>query len=170
MLNRMLNAHYSVLALLSRVGFFGGLALTFCFAAAHVRGQIWFTMINYIAATAMAGAALKFIYLLLTVRGQVVVSIDATGFKDMRAVSTPIPWNMIQSVSPDIPSRSRNATGVELVVNPAFKDKLSILPAAKLLTWGYSIRGSVIRLDASLLDADSNEICRVANSYISDRS
>jgi len=172
MSNRMLNAHYSVLALLSRGGFCGGLAVMFWFAAAYMRGQIWFTVLNYILATTMAGAALTLAYLLLTARDEVVVSIDATGFKHTRLTSTAIPWNVIQSVTSYIPYKSRNKSGVMLVINPAFKQKLSIRPAARLLAWatGYSISGSVICLDASILDTDSDEISHVANSYIADRS
>jgi len=161
----MLNAHYSVLALLSRGGFCGGLAVMFWFAAAYMRGQIWFTVLNYILATTMAGAALTLAYLLLTARDEVVVSIDATGFKHTRLTSTAIPWNVIQSVTSYIPYKSRNKSGVMLVINPAFKQKLSIRPAAR-----YSISGSVICLDASILDTDSDEISHVANSYIADRS
>jgi len=111
-------------------------------------------------------------YLLLTARDEVVVSIDATGFKHTRLTSTAIPWNVIQSVTSYIPYKSWNKSGVMLVINPAFKQKLSIRPAARLLAWatGYSISGSVICLDASILDTDSDEISHVANSYIADRS
>ncbi|QAU46618.1 hypothetical protein [Bradyrhizobium guangzhouense] len=172
MLNQRLNAHYSVLALLSRAGFCGGLAVMFWFVAAYMRGQIWFTVVNYILATTMAGAAFTLAYLLLTAKDEVVVSIDATGFKHTRLTPTAIPWNVIQSVTSYIPYKSWNKTGVLLVMNPAFQQKLSIRPAERLLAWttGYSISGSVIRLDASILDTDSDEISRVANSYISDRS
>ena len=172
MLDQRLDARYSVLALLSRVGFCGGLALMFWFVAAQIRGQIWFTITNAVLATAMAGAALKVSYLLLMARGQVVVSIDATGFKDSRLTSTTIPWNVIQSVSSYIPYKSRNATGVRLVIDPAFSQKLSLRPAARLPTWatGYGVSGAVILLDASILDVDSGDISRVASSYISGRS
>ncbi|MBR1089111.1 hypothetical protein JQ621_16720 [Bradyrhizobium manausense] len=171
MTDQTLNARYSVLALLSRVGLYGGLALLFWFVATQMRGQVWFTITNYVLATAMTGAALKVSYLLLTARGHVVVSIDATGFKDTRLTSTAIPWNVIQSVSSYIPYKSRNTTGVRLVIDPAFSQKLSLRPAARL-TWatGYGIWGAAILLDASILDADSNEISRVANAYIPDRS
>jgi hypothetical protein len=171
MVNQRLNAHYSVLALLSRVGFCGGLALMFWFVAAQMRSQNWFAMTSYIAAAAMAGAALAFSYLLLTARGQVVVSIDGTGFRDVRLTSTAIPWNVIQSISPYIPYKSRSASGVELVIEPKFKQTILMRPAVRLLGWatGFSISGPAIRLDTSILDADCNEISRIANSYVSGR-
>ena len=172
MADQKLDAHYSVLALLSRVGFCGGLALMFWFVAAQMRGQNWLTMTGCVAAAVMAGAALAFSYLLLTARGRVVVSVDATGFKDARLTSTAIPWSVIRSVSSYVPYKSRNATGVVLVIDPAFMQKLSIRPAARLLAWatGYGVSGTAIRSDASVLDADSNEISRIANSYIPGRS
>ena len=172
MLDQRLNARYSVLALLSRVGFCGGLAAMFWFAAAYMRGQIWFTVLNYILAATMVGAAFTFAYLLLTAKDEVVVSIDATGFKHARLTPTAIPWNVIQSVTSYVPYKSWNKTGVMLVINPAYRQKLSIRPAERLLAWatGYGVSGSVIRLDASILDTNSDEIAHVANSYISDRS
>ncbi|MDA9518883.1 hypothetical protein XI06_00580 [Bradyrhizobium sp. CCBAU 11434] len=172
MLNQRLNAHYSVLALLSRVGFCGGLAVMLWFVAAQMRSQNWFTVTSYIVAAAMACAALAFSYLLLTARGQVVVSIDETGFRDERLTSTAIPWNVIQSVSPYIPSRSRSATGIELVIEPKFRQTILMRPAGRLFGWvtRYSISGPAICLDTSILDAECDEISRIANSYMSGRS
>lgn len=170
MVNQRLSAHYSVPALISRVGFCGCLALMFWFVATQVRSQNWFAMTSYIGAAAMAGAALAFSYLLLTARGKVVVSMNAAGFKDTRLTQTAIPWNVIQSVSPYVPYKSRSPTGVELIIDPAFRRSLSIHLGAKLFAWANCFWGPAVRLDTSILDVDCNEISRVANSYISNRS
>ena len=114
MVRPKLDAHYSVLGLISRVACCLGLSLLLWFVAAHLIRQNWFAIANYVAAPVPAGAALAFSYRLLTARGQVVVSVDATGFKDTRLTPAVIPWSVIQSVSPYIPYRSRKATGVDL--------------------------------------------------------
>ncbi len=170
MVRSKLDAHYSVLGLISRVAFCLGLSLLLWFVAAHLKRQNWFAITNYVAATVLAGAALAFLYRLLTARGQVVVTVDATGFKDTRLTSAVIPWSVIQSVSPYIPFRSRKATGVDLAIDPAFKRSLSIRLGAKLFAWANLFFGSVVRLNTSILDVDCDEISRVANNYISKRT
>ena len=166
-----LEVHYSVIGLIRRVAFCGCLALFLCFFAAHLNRQNWFFAItNYVAAAVLAGPAIMCSYRLLTAKGQVVVSIDATGFKDTRLAPAVIPWNAIQLVSPYILYKQKKATGVNLVIDPAFKRNLSIRLGAKLFNWANLFFGSVVRLDTRILDVDCDEISRVAESYISKKT
>ena len=167
MVEPKLDAHYSVLGLIWRVAFYLSFSLLLWFYAAHLRRPSLFAVICYITAAVLAGAALKFFYRLLTARGQVVVSIDATGFRDTRLTPAVIPWSVIQSVSPYIDVHRWKATGVDLVIDPAFKQSLSIRLGAKLWAWANLFLGSVVRLDTSILDVGCDEIARVADSYIS---
>ncbi len=162
-----LEVHYSVLYLIARMMLCVGFALAFLFIAGHTRFQNWFIIIGYVVAAICVGVALTCAYRLLTARGPVVVLVDASGFKDARLTPTVIPWSAIQSVSPYIPHKSRNPTGVALVIDPAFKRGLAIRLSAKLLAWANLDFGSVVRLDTSILDVDCFEISRVAGSYIS---
>lgn len=167
MANQRLDARYSTLGLISRVGFCLGLALLFWFVAAHATSPNWFVIMNHVGAVATTAATIGFLYLLLTASGQVVVSMDTTGFKDTRLTPALIPWSVIQSVSPYTQYKQRNPTGVQVMIDPAFRQNLSIRLGAKLLASASFFWGSSIRLDTSILDVDCNEISRVANSYLS---
>jgi hypothetical protein len=129
--------------------------------------QTWFAYTNYVAAALLAGATLPFSYRLLTSSGQIVVSIDSTGFKDIRLTQMVIPWSAIQSVSPYIPRKSRTATGIEVAIDPAYQRRLSIRLEARLFNWANLLFGPVVRLDTRVLDVDCNEISRVAGFYVS---
>jgi hypothetical protein len=162
-----LEVHYSALNLISRMALCVGFALFFCFVAGLMSRHDWFTTANYGLAVMMLGIALTCLYRLLTATGQVVISIDGTGFKDIRLTPTIMPWSEIQSVSPYIPYRSRKATGVTLAIDPAFKRSLSIRLGAKLFRWANLSFGSVFNLDLGTLDVEADEISRVAESHLS---
>src|SRR5258707_13814058 len=102
MVRPKLDAHYSVLGLISRVAFCLGLSLLLWFVAAHLMRQNWVAMTNYVAAAVLAGAAISFLFRLLTARGAIVVLVDATGFKGNRLTPAGLPWSVIQSLSPYI--------------------------------------------------------------------
>jgi hypothetical protein len=91
MVLRKLEAHYSALSLISGVALCVGFALVFFFFAEHLKFASWFAAANYAAAIGFAGVASVLSWRLLTAKGQVVVSIDATGFKDTRLTPTFIP-------------------------------------------------------------------------------
>ena len=109
-------------------------------------------------------------YRLLTQRGQVIVSIDAAGFKDIRLTPTVIPWSAIVSLSPYIFVNAYKATGVALVIDPAFKRGLAIPLGAKLNNWANLSFGRTFYVDTRCLDVDYDELSRVAESYISKTS
>jgi hypothetical protein len=170
MANQRLDARYSALGLISRVGFCLGLAVAFWFFASYIKGADWFAAICYVAAVGMTSATLGFFYLLLAASGRVVVSIDATGFKDTRVTPALIPWSAIESVSPYVPYKSRSPAGVEVVIGPAFRQEISIRLGARLFAGASFLWRRAIRLDTRILDVDCNEISRIANCYLSKRS
>ena len=167
MIMQKLEAHYSVLALISGVALCVGFSLFFCFVAGQMRTQNWLTTVGYASAAIFGGVALTFFYRLLTAKGRVVVSIDTEGFKDIRFAPRVIPWSAIRSVSPYILYKQTTSTGVALVMDPAFKRGLSIQLGAKLFNWSNLNFGSEVYIDARTLDIDSDEIARAAQSYIS---
>jgi hypothetical protein len=118
----------------------------------------------------LAVMVLTSFYRLLTQRGQVIVSIDAAGFKDIRLTPTVIPWNAIQSLSPYILTRANKATGVALVIDPAFKRSLAVRLGAKLDNWINPFFGRSFYVDTRCLDVDCGELSRVAESCISKTS
>jgi hypothetical protein len=163
---RKLEAHYSVLNLISGVAMCVGFALVCFFFAEHLKFASWFTTVNYAAAVGFAGVASVYSWRLLTARGRVVVSIDAAGFKDIRLTPTVIPWSAIKSVSPYILYKQNTSTGVALVIDPDFMRGLSIRSGAKLFNWSNLNFGSEVYIDARTLDADSDEISLVAGAYM----
>jgi hypothetical protein len=81
----------------------------------------WLTPLVYAAIAMLAAMVATSWYRLLTQRGQVIVSIGAAGFKDVRLTPTVIPWSAIQSLSPFsvfILANTNKATGVALVIDP----------------------------------------------------
>jgi hypothetical protein len=157
---------YSVLYLIARMmGCVGG-ALAFHFAAGLMRYQDWYTTVCDILAAILAGVALTCAYRLLTARGQIVISIDPTGFKDTRLTSTPIPWSAIRSVYA-YKFRSRKANCVALEIDPAFKRGLSIRLGTKLFRWANLSFGSVFNVDIGTLEVDADDIAQAAEPYIS---
>src|SRR6266478_3451340 len=96
--------------------FCAGGALASAWFAGLMRYQNWFSIIFYILAAALVGVALIDAYRLLTARGQVIVSIDATGFRDIRLTPTLIPWSAIRSL---YAYKFRNANRVALEIDPA---------------------------------------------------
>ncbi len=162
----ILEARYSVLNLISRMFFGVGFGLVFWFFASQMKPKGWFTTISSAAAALFLGVALTSLYRLLTARGQAVVSIDATGFKDTRLTPKVIPWSAIRSVAPYIPYKSRTATGVSLAIDPAFKRGLPIRLGTKLFRWVNLSFGSNFVVDLGTLDVEVDEISRAAESYI----
>jgi hypothetical protein len=160
-------ARYSALGLISRMLFCVGLAAAFFFVTGQMRHQNWFTITADAIAAILVGVALASLYRLLTATGQVVVSIDATGFKDSRLTPTVIPWSAIRSASPYILYKQTTSTGVALAIDPVFKRGLSIRLGAKLFNWSNLNFGSEVYVDARTLDVDSDEMSRVAESYLS---
>jgi hypothetical protein len=162
-----LEVRYSVLGLMSRIASCVGFALFFWFCASQMKPKGWLTTAGYVIAVGFMGATLTPLYRLLTAGSQVVVSIDAAGFKDTRLTSTLIPWTAIRLVSPYIPYKSRTATGVSVAIDPAFKRGLSIRLGAKLFGWANLSFGANFVVDLGTLDVDVDEVSRVAKSYIS---
>jgi hypothetical protein len=162
-----LEAHYSVLALIGTVAFCGGGGLAlWLFAGSMGRPSLLGSVSYAIAAMAFA-VALTHSYRLLTAKGRIVVTIDATGFKDIRLTPAAIPWSAIRSVSPYILSKQSTPTGVAVVIDPIFKRKLSMRLGARLFNWSNMNFGSEVYVDTRALDADSGEIARTAQSYVS---
>jgi hypothetical protein len=143
-----------------------GFGLVFWFFAQMRGAPGWVITATYVATVAFAGVALTSLYRLLTMRGEVVVLIDETGFKDSRLTPALIPWSAIRSASPYIPYKSRTATGVSLVIDPAFKRGLSIRLGAKLFRWVNLSFGSNFDVDLGTLDVEVDEVLRAAESYI----
>jgi hypothetical protein len=164
---RRFEVHYSVLALISGMALYVGGALAFCFFAGLMKVHSWFATANYVLAMMAVGVALTYSYRLLTAKGRAVVTIDAAGFKDIRLTATVIPWSAIQSVSPYTLYKANTSTGVALGIDPAFKRDLSIRLGARLFNWANLNFGSVIYVDTRTLDADSDEVAKVAGFYIS---
>ena len=160
-----LAVHYSVLYLIARMMCCVGGALAFVFVAGHMRHQNWFTTVGYTVAAILVSVALTCAYRLVTARGQVVVSIDATGFKDIRLTPTLIPWSAVRSVYA-YKYRSRKANRVALEIDPAFKRGLSIRLGAKLFRWANLSFGAVFDVGIGTLEADADEISRAAEPYI----
>jgi len=157
--------HYSVLYLAARMMFCVGGALAFVFVAGHMRYQNWFTTAGYACAAILMGVALTCAFRLLTAKGQIVVSIDATGFKDARLTPALIPWSAIRSVYA-YKYRSSKANRVALAIDPAFKRGLSIRLGAKLFRWADLSFGSVFDVGVGTLEADADEIAQAAEPYI----
>jgi hypothetical protein len=105
-------------------------------------------------------------YRLLTARDQIVISIDAAGFKDTRLTPTLIPWSAIQSIYA-YRNRSRKANRVALEIEPAFKRGLSIRLGANLFHWANLSFGSVFDVGIGTLEAEADEIAQAAEPYIS---
>ena len=170
MVTPKLESHYSVLALISGVAFCVGGGLALCFLAGVIARQSWLNSALYACAAVAFGVALIYSYRLLTSKGHVVVSLDATGFKDTRLARTVIPWSAIRSVSPYILYKATSSTGVALTIDPAFRRGFSMRLGARLFNWTNLKFGSVVYVDTRTLDADSDEVSRVAASYLSTRT
>src|SRR5258708_18306931 len=100
MVRPKLDAHYSVLGLISRVAFCLGLSLLLWFVAAHLMRQNWVAMTNYVAAAVLAGAALSFFFCLLTPKGQGVPSRGANGVNDPPLTPPGLPWHVVPTLAP----------------------------------------------------------------------
>src|SRR5450631_3597245 len=105
-----------------------------CFLGFYKRPN-WLAPVICAVIAMLAAMVLTSLYRLLTQRGRVIVSMDAAGFKDIRLTPTVIPWSAIQSLSPHILARANKATGVALVIDPAFKRCLAVRLGAKLDNW-----------------------------------
>jgi hypothetical protein len=167
-----LEARYSANGLIGRMtGLFGVLLfLVFgCFLGIYKR-PTWLTALIYAAIAMLAAMVPTSLYRLLTQRGQVIVSMDAAGFKDIRLTPTVIPWCAIQSLSPHILAKTNKATGVALEIDPAFKRSLAVRLGAKLDNWTNFFFGRSFYVDTRCLDVDCGELSRVAESYMSKTS
>jgi len=103
---------------------------------------------------------------LLTAKGQVVVSIDATGFKDTRLTPTVIPWSAIRALWASS-YRSRRPNQLAIAIDPAFKRGLSIRLGANLLRWANLSFGSVYQVDVGTLDAEPTKSHELLNPIFS---
>jgi len=157
---------YSILYLIARMMACVGGALAFHFVAGQARHQNWGTTACNLLAAALVGVALTCAYRLLTARDQIVISIDAAGFKDTRLTPTLIPWSAIQSIYA-YRNRSRKANRVALEIEPAFKRGLSIRLGANLFHWANLSFGSVFDVGIGTLEAEADEIAQAAEPYIS---
>jgi hypothetical protein len=160
-----LEVRYSVLYLIVRMMLCIGGAMALFFVAEHIRAQNWLTIAWYAIAAWLMTVALTCAYRLLTARSQVIVSIDATGIKDIRLSPTIIPWSAIRSLYA-YKYRSRKANHVAVVIDPAFKRGLSIRPGTKLWRWANLSFGSVFDVDVGILEADADEIAQAAKPHI----
>jgi hypothetical protein len=165
----ILEAHYSASGLMGRMTVLFGVLLFLvfgCILGLYKRPN-WLTSVIYAVIAMLVVMVLASLYRLLTQRGQVVVSIDAAGFKDIRLTPTIIPWSAIQSLSPYILARANKATGVALVIDPGFRRSLAVRLGAKLDNWTNLFFGRSFYVDTRCLDVDCDELSRVADSYIS---
>ena len=163
-----LEAHYSARGLTADMIGSSGVLLFLAFG--FFLGLNWFTLVLCAAIAMLVVMVLTSWYRLLTRMGQVIVSIDAAGFKDIRLTPTVIPWSAIQSVSPVSAFIANKATGVALVIDPAFKRSLAIPLSAKLVSWNALLFGRSLYVDTRCLDVDCGELSRVAEAYISKTS
>ena len=170
MADQRLDARYTALGFLSRVGWCLGLAIAFWFFGSVLPGPKWLSVTCYVLAAVMSIATLGFAYFLVRASGKVALSIDTTGLRDIRVMPAIIPWSAIESVSPYVPYKSRTPTGIELVIAPAFRQNISIRPGDRMFAGASFLWRRALRLDTCVLDADCNEISRVANTYLSRRS
>jgi hypothetical protein len=165
-----LEAHYSASGLIGRMTVLFGVLLFFgCFPGLYERPN-WLTPLIYAVIAMLVAMVLTSLYRLLTQRGQVIVLIDAAGFKDIRLTPTVMPWSAIRSLSPYILANANKATGVALVIDPAFKRSLAVRLGAKLDNWTNLFFGRSFYVDTRCLDVDCGELSRVAESYISKTS
>jgi len=141
-----------------------GGALAFVFVAGHMRYQNWFTTAGYACAAILMGVALTCAFRLLTAKGQIVVSIDATGFKDARLTPALIPWSAIRSVYA-YKYRSSKANRVALAIDPAFK-RGPRSGWVQALSLGKPVFWSVFDVGVGTLEADADEIAQAAEPYI----
>jgi hypothetical protein len=167
---RRLEVHYSALALIGGAALCGGGGLALFFFAGLMPRPNWLSGAFYVLATIGFAVAVTYSFRLLTARGRVVVSIDATGFKDTRLTPTAIPWSAIRSVSPYILYKQTTPTGVALVIDPALKRSLSIRLGARLFNWANLNFGSIVYVDMRTLDADSDQVARAAEPYVLNRA
>jgi hypothetical protein len=164
-----LEAHYSASRLIGRMTPLFGVLLFLAFGS--LLGLYnWLTPLVYAAMAMLVVMVLTRLYRLLTQRDQVIVSLDAAGFKDIRLTPTVIPWSAIRSLSPYIFVKANKATGVALVIAPAFKRSLAIRLSGKLDNWSNLFFGRTFYVDTSCLDVDCDELSRFAESYISKTS
>jgi hypothetical protein len=167
-----LEAHYSANGLIARMIVLSGVLLFLgFFGFVGLYGRL--APLVYAAIAMLAVMVLTSWYRLLTQRGQVIVSIDAAGFKDVRLAPTVIPWSAIQSLSPFsafILANTNKPTGVALVIDPALRRSIAIRLSAKLDNWTNLFFGRNVYVDTRCLDVDCGELSRVAESYISKTS
>jgi hypothetical protein len=162
-----LEAHYSLLTLIGTVAFCGGGGLAFWLFAGLMARPSFLGSVSYTIAAMAFAVALTHSYRLLTAKGRIVVTIDATGFKDIRLTPAAIPWRAIRSVSPYILYKQSTPTGVAVVIDPTFRREFSMRLGARLFNWSNLNFGSEVYVDTRTLDADSSDIARTAQSYVS---
>jgi len=160
-----LEVRYSVLYLTARMMACIGGALAFGFAASQLKYPHWFAAINYGMAAMLVGIATISTYRLLMARSEVVVSINAAGFRDARLTPTLIPWSAVQSVHA-YTYRGRKANRVALWIDPAFRRGLSIRLGARLYYWASLSFGSSFEVDVGVLEAEAVEIAQAAQPFL----
>ena len=157
-----LEAHYSANGLIGRMIVLSGVAAAFVgfgFLGLYERPN-WFAPLVYAIIATLVAMSLTSLYRLLTQKGQVIVSIDAVGFKDIRITPTVIPWSAIVSLSPSIDVKSKKTIGAALVIDSAFQRRLAIRLGAKLNNWANLFFGLTLYVDTRCLDVDYDELSR----------
>ena len=161
-----LEVHYSVPDLFGRTLFCAGIVLASGMVVHEMAPQNSWIIFCYFVAAVSVGVGLTSFYRLLTARGEVVVSIDATGFKDTRLTPTVLPWSAIRSVWGYYPRGTKKANGVVLSIDPAFKRGISIRLGANFWRWANFSFGSVFYVDVGTLDVSADGIVLAAQQYV----
>jgi hypothetical protein len=161
-----LEVHYSVPDLFGRTLFGVGILLAAAMFGEEMATQNSWIIVCYVVAAVSVGIALTSLYRLLTAKGEVVISINATGFKDTRLSPTVVPWHAIRSVWGFYPRGARKPNGVVLSVDPAFRRGISIRLGANLWRWVNFSFGSVFYVDVGVLDVGADEIVLAVQQYL----
>jgi hypothetical protein len=164
-----LEVHYSVPDLFGRTLFCAGVALVAAMVGEEMAPQNSWIIVCYVVAAVSVGIGLTSLYRLLNAKGEVVISIDATGFKDTRLTPTVVPWRAIRSVWGYHPRGAQKANGIVLSIDSAFKRGISIRLGANLWRWINFSFGSVFYVDVGTLDVNADEIVLAAQQYLPKR-
>jgi hypothetical protein len=170
MVDPNLEVHYSVPDLFGRTLFCAGTLLACAMVWTEMAPQNPWIFVCYVVAAASIEVGLVTFYRLLTAKGEVVLSIDATGFKDTRLTTAFIPWSAVRSVCGYYPRGARKPNGVVLSIDPAFKRGISIRLGANLWRWVNFSFGAMFYVDVGTLDVNADEIVLAAQQHLPKQS
>ncbi|MDE5447330.1 hypothetical protein GWG65_39755 [Bradyrhizobium sp. CSA207] len=165
--SRKLEVRYLALSWFGYLAFSLGLLMRF--VAVETRAHGWFKFLIYVGSALLIVIALSALYPFVTaITCKVIISIDATGFKDARLASAVIPWSAIRSVSSFMTSR-QSVPWLRLEIDPNLKRTLKVTRGARVGDWLWlNLNTPVIVLGAVGLDVEADEIARIANTFLAE--